>query len=149
MKPIPADSQGVVPYLIVKGGHAAIDFYVRAFGATEALRLDQPDGRLGHAELRIGNAQLMLADEFPEREILGPRTLGGTPVMLQVYVEDVDALVARATAAGAELRRPPTDQFYGDRSAELRCPFGHRWVFATRIEDVSPDEMKRRAATAG
>jgi PhnB protein len=146
MTPIPAERRGVVPYLIVKEARAALDFYARAFGAQELLRLDEPDGRIGHAELRLGGADLMLADEFPERGILGPVTLGGSPVMLHLYVEDVDALVARASAAGAEVKRPPTDQFYGDRSAELRCPFGHRWLFATRLEEVSPEEMKRRAA---
>lgn len=143
---IPGDSRSATPYLIVRDGAQAIEFYVRAFAASEELRLDMPDGRVGHAQLVIGAAKFMLAEEFPELGYVGPATLGGTTVGIQIYVEDVDAFTARALAAGATLKRPIKDEFYGDRVAQLVDPFGHRWNFCTRIEEVSLDEMKRRMA---
>jgi PhnB protein len=129
----------------VQSAAQAIDFYVRAFGAREAMRFAQPDGRIGHAEVRIGDAPVMLADEFPEMDFRSPKTLGGTSVHVLVYVADVDAFVRRAEAAGATVKRPPSDEFYGDRMATLEDPFGHTWSFASHIEDVPPDEMQRRA----
>jgi PhnB protein len=147
--PIPKDSIGATPYLVVRGAAEALGFYQRAFGAVEAFRIDDPSGRVGHAEAAIGRARFMLSDEWPELGIVGPKTLGGSAVMIHVYVEDVDALVARAVEAGATLHRAARDQFYGDREAQLVDPFGHRWSFATRFEDVTPEEMKRRAASLG
>jgi len=144
--PIPADYRGATPYLCVDQAVRALEFYQRAFGARETMRMMQPDGRVGHAEFRIGEAAIMLADEFPEMGFRSPKTLGGTPVNLMVYVRDVDAFVKQAEAAGATVKRPPADQFYGDRLAVLEDPFGHSWSFATHIEDVSPEEMQRRAA---
>lgn len=143
---IPEDYRGATPYLCVQGAARAIDFYIEAFGARESMRMPQPDGRIGHAEIRIGSAPIMLADEFPEIGFRSPKTFGGSLVNLLVYVEDVDALAARAEAAGATIKRPVADQFYGDRVVVLEDPFGHSWSFATHIEDVSPDEMRRRAA---
>lgn len=144
--PIPPDHAGATPYLTIPAAGDALEFYTRAFGACVAERLAMPDGRIGHAEVTIGAARIMLADEFPEMGFRGPRALGGTPVSIHVYVEDVDALTRRALAAGAELERPVTDEFYGDRVARLVDPFGHRWLFATRKENVSSEEMHRRAA---
>jgi len=143
---IPAGYQGATPYLSIKGAARAIEFYKRAFNATERMRLEQPDGRIGHAELTIGGALIMLADEFPEMNFRSPQTLGGSPVTIHIYVEDVDALGRQAAAAGATVLRPVQDQFYGDRTGQFEDPFGHRWSFATHIEDVSPEEMKKRAA---
>jgi len=144
---IPEDFRGATPYLCVKGAAKAIDFYKQAFGATEVMRLEDPkDGRMGHAEIRIGGAMLMLADEYPEMNVLSPETLGGSPVTIHLYVDDVDALFSRAAAAGAKVIRPPADQFYGDRAGRLQDPFGHVWVFATHKEDVSPEEMQKRYA---
>jgi PhnB protein len=147
--PIPEDSTGVTPYLSVRNAAAAIDFYVRAFGALELMRLAEPSGKIGHAELRIARARIMLADEYPEIPSVGPETLGGTSVGLSIYVEDVDAFVTRAVEAGATLDRPIKDELYGDRSATLMDPFGHRWFFSTRLEDVGPEEVKRRVAQDG
>jgi PhnB protein len=143
-KPIPEGYERATPYLCVSGASDAIAFYVKAFGAVETSRLAEPDGRLGHAEIRIGDAPLMLSDEYPEEGVRSPATLGGTPVAIHLYVTDVDALAERAVAAGAKLLRPVADQFYGDRSATLLDPFGHRWFFATRKEDVSVADMQRR-----
>ncbi len=134
----------VIPYLHVKGAARAIDFYVQAFGATEVLRLSEPDGRIGHAEIQIGGARIMLADEFPEHGILGPQSLGGTSVGIHLTVPDVDALAGRAVAAGARLPKPIRDEFYGERAGKLEDPFGHVWHVVTRIEDVSAQEMQRR-----
>jgi PhnB protein len=145
-RPIPHDQLHATPCLAIRDAARAIEFYARAFGAETTLRLDQPDGRVGHAELKIGAACFALADEFPEFGHVGPQTLGGTTVSLAIYVADVDAFVDRAVAAGATLTRPIKDEFYGDRTAHLVDPFGHRWSFSTRIEDVSADEMKRRMA---
>jgi PhnB protein len=146
VRPIPEGYEQAIPYLSVGGAARAIEFYARAFGATERLRLAMPDGRIGHAEIRIGRAAIMLADEFPEMGFRAPRTLGGSPVTIHLYVEDVDALAARAVAAGATVKRPVQDQFYGDRSVTLEDPFGHVWSFATRKEDVPPEELRTRHA---
>src|SRR5262249_16349219 len=127
-----------------KDAARAIEFYERAFGATELFRLAEPSGRIGHAELKIGEARIMLSDEYAEMGVRSPQSLGGTPVRIHLYVEDVDALAARAVAAGAALQRPVTDQFYGDRSGWLVDPFGHQWNISTHKEDVSAEEMQRR-----
>jgi len=146
VNPIPEEYRGATPYLCVKGSCARDRIYKNAFGAREVMRMAQPDGRVGHAELRIGAAAIMLADEYPEMNFLSPPSIGGTPVNILVYVEDVDSLVKRATADGAKLLRAVADQFYGDRMGVLEDPFGHCWSFATHIEDVSPEEMQKRAA---
>lgn len=132
------------PYLHVKGAIAAIDFYVAAFGATEKFRLVEPGGRIGHAELDFGGMTLMLADEFPECGIHAPVTIGDTSVTLHLHVDDADALIGRAVAAGATLVRGARDEFYGERSGTIRDPFGHRWNIGHSIEEVSPEEMQRR-----
>ncbi len=134
----------MIPYLHVKGGARAIDFYRQAFGAEETLRLEEPGGRIGHAEIQIGGARIMLADEYPEHGILGPQSLGGTSVGLHLTVPDVDAVAERAVAAGAKLTRPLQDQFYGERTCKLEDPFGHVWHVVTHKEDVSREEMQRR-----
>jgi PhnB protein len=148
VKPIPKGYEGANPYLCCKGAAAAIKFYKKAFGAREMGRIDAGAGKIAHAEVRIGDAVIMLADEYPQAGFLSPRTIGGTPVIVYVYVRDVDALARRAAAAGAVIKRPVADQFYGDRSVWLQDPFGHSWKFATRIEDLTPREIKRRAAKA-
>jgi len=144
--PVPAPFRGVTAYLIVRDAAKAIDFYTRAFGAKETMRIDGPNGTIGHAELAIGEGAIMLSDEHPQMGFTGPETLGGTPVSLMFYVDDVDARVEQAVAAGAKLMRPVRDQFYGDRSGLLTDPFGHIWTIATHIEDVSHEEMMRRAS---
>jgi PhnB protein len=146
VQPIPEEYRGATPYLSVKDAASAIEFYKKAFGAREVMRMPQPDGKIGHAEVRIGDAPIMLADEFPEMNFRSPQSLGGTPVNIVVYVNDVDALVGQAVGAGAKLSKPVADQFYGDRVGVLEDPFGHSWSFATHIEDVTPEEMKKRAA---
>jgi PhnB protein len=148
VKPIPDGYPSLTPYLIVDDGAAAIAFYERAFGATMRLRLLRPDGKIGHAELGIGGSVIMLADEYPAMDAKAPAAYGGTPVSLHLYVEDADAVVAKAVAAGAALKRPVADQFYGDRLGTLQDPFGHVWHISTHIEDVSPEEIDRRAAAA-
>ena len=145
-KPIPDGYHTATPYLIVKGAAKAIDFYQRAFGASELFRMPIPDGKIMHAEIRIGNSPIMLADEFPERNIVSPQSLGGTPVGLLLYVEDVDARFRQAIDAGGTVERPVENQFYGDRSGTLVDPFGHRWTIATHVEDVSSEEMEKRFA---
>jgi PhnB protein len=147
-KPVPEGYHAVTPYLSVAGAAEALDFYKRAFGASEIMRMPGPDGKVGHAEIRIGDSRIMLADEFPGMDFLSPRARGGTPVHLHVYVEDVDARVAQAVAAGATVKRPVQDQFYGDRLGTVEDPFGHVWHFATHKEDLSPDELARRAEAA-
>ncbi|HLO00327.1 MAG TPA: VOC family protein [Pyrinomonadaceae bacterium] len=144
VNPIPAEYPGVIPYLSVNDCAAAIEFYKKAFGATEIMRLPMPGGKLGHAEIKIGDALVMLADEFPDYGNLSPKTLGGSAVRLHMYVEDVDAFFEKAVAAGAKILIPLADQFYGDRSGRLEDPFGHVWLVSTHIEDVSPEEMQRR-----
>jgi PhnB protein len=146
VKPIPDGYHAVTPYLGITGAAQAIEFYKKAFGATELMRLPMPDGRVGHAELQIGDSRVMLADEFPDMEFRSPSSVGGTPVVLHLYVEDVDTVVGRAVAAGAKLVRPVQDQFYGDRSGTVSDPYGHLWHVATHREDVSMDEIRRRAA---
>ncbi len=147
-KAIPDEYPRVMPYLIVDGAASAIDFYKSVFGATERMQLPAPDGRIGHAELDLGQSVLMLADEHPEMDIRGPKTIGGTPVTLHVYVEDSDAVFERAIQAGAKPLRPMEDRFYGDRAGQFEDPFGHRWDVATHVEDVPPDEMAERVKTA-
>ena len=142
---IPAGYEGVTPYLVCKNAEAAIEFYKRAFGAEELFRIGSP-GMVGHAELKIGNAIFMLADEHPDMGIFGPETIGGSPVSLLVYTADVDTFTERAVAEGLTVLRPVADQFYGDRSGQFKDPFGHMWSFATHREDVSPEEMNNRAA---
>ena len=149
VNPVPEGYRRVTPYLIVDGGAAAIDFYASVFGATERMRMDAPEGRIGHAELEIGDSVIMLADEHPEMNALGPRSTGGTPVSLHMYVEDVDSVFERAIEAGAKPVRPVEDQFYGDRLGSFEDPFGHHWNVATHVEDVSPEEMSKRMADAG
>jgi len=146
VKPIPDGYRTVTPHLYVKGGTEALEFYKKAFGAKELSRFPMPDGRLGHAEVQIGDSRIMLADEFPERNVRGPKSLGGTSVSIALYVEDVDSFVQRAVAAGAKVTQPVKNQFYGDRTGSLEDPFGHAWHVATHTEDVSPEEMQRRAS---
>ncbi len=146
--PIPDPHRPMAPYLIVRGAAAAIEFYGKAFGATELFRLSEPSGKVGHAELAIGEARFMLADEYPDFGALGPVSVGGTPVSIHLYVENVDEVVRRAAEAGATVLRPLRDEFFGDRTATLSDPFGHRWHLATRKEDVSPEEMQRRMDAA-
>jgi uncharacterized glyoxalase superfamily protein PhnB len=136
----------LIPYLCCKDAVKAIDFYTRAFGATEALRLAEPTGRIAHAEVKIGDDLLMLSDEYPEMSVKGPTALGGTPVTLTLEVGDVDGVVKRALGLGATLEQPVKDQFYGDRSGTIRDPFGHRWMIRTPKEQLSEQELKRRFA---
>src|SRR5262249_41030147 len=143
-KPIPDGYHSITPYLIVKGAAGALDFYKKAFGATELFRLPGPDGTIGHAEIKIGDSIIMLADEHPEMDFRGPESLGGSPFCLLLYVKDVDAAARQAKAAGAKEIRPVKDQFYGDRSGTFADPFGHLWTIATHKEDVSPEEMNKR-----
>jgi PhnB protein len=143
VSPVPK-GQRLFPYLSVRGAERAIAFYVEAFGATERYRLPMPDGRIGHAELAVGDVSFWLADEYPEMKMKGPESLGGTSVSLALYVSDVDAFVARAAAGGATVERAPQDEFYGDRTGILVDPLGHRWMIHARREEVSPEEMKRR-----
>jgi PhnB protein len=148
VKPIPDSYHSVTPYLIVHDAAAALDFYKKALGAVELMRMPAPNGRIGHAEIRIGDSPVMLADEHPEIGAKSARTIGGSPVSLMVYVEDVDARVAQAVAAGATLSRPVANQFYGDRTGGVDDPFGYHWYLATHVEDVPPDELEKRAAKA-
>lgn len=145
-KHIPAGYHSVTPYLIVKGAAGAIDFYKKAFGATELMRFAGPGGTIGHAEIRIGDSPIMLADEHPQMGYRSPASLGGTPVSIMLYVNDVDKVVEGAVKAGAKLERPIADQFYGDRNGTIQDPYGHVWTIATHKEDVSQEEMERRAA---
>jgi PhnB protein len=144
VSPVPAGYHTVTPYLIVRGAAKAIEFYKAAFGAVERFRMEGPGGKLGHAEVQIGDSVVMLADEHPEFLAVSPQALGGTPVGLAVYVPNVDEVFAAAVAAGAAVQRPLADQFYGDRTATVTDPFGHKWTIATHVEDVRPEEMKRR-----
>lgn len=147
-QPVPHPNQPLAPYIIVRGAPSAIDFYRRAFGAIELFRLKEPSGKVGHAELEIGGARMMLADEYPDFGALSPVAVGGTPVSLHLYVENVDEVVKIAVDAGATILRPLRDEFFGDRTATLSDPFGHKWHLATRKEDVSPEEMQRRMDAA-
>jgi len=145
-KPIPEGYHTVTPYLFIKGAGDAIAFYKKAFGATEVLRLADPSGKVGHAEIKIGDSFVMLADEHPEMGVRGPKTIGGSPFCICLYVPDVDVSFRQALAAGAKEVRPVKDQFYGDRSGTLEDPFGHVWTIATHKEDLSPAEIERRFA---
>ena len=144
VKAIPDGCSGAIPYLRVKGAVDALAFYQKAFGAVETMRLLMPGGTVGHAEFKINDAVVMLSEEFPDMGIVGPATLGNTSVGIAIYVENVDAAFAKAVAAGAEVTQPLVDQFYGDRSGQLRDPFGHAWTLATHIEDMSAEEMQKR-----
>ncbi len=146
VKPIPDSYPRVTPYLHVDGAAAAIEFYVNILGAEERMRMPGPGGKLGHAELEFGESIVMLADEFPEMDVRGPRSIGGTPVTIHVYVEDADAVFDAAVQAGATAVRAVEDQFYGDRSGQFEDPWGQRWNVATHVEDVPPDEMEKRMA---
>jgi PhnB protein len=145
-KAIPSGHRTVTPYLAIKSAAKALEFYKNAFGATERYKLMMPDGRLGHAEIQLGDSMIMLADEFPEYGGKAPETLGGSPVSIHLYVEDVDAFFKKALAAGAKELKPVMDQFYGDRSGQLEDPFGHLWWVATHKEDIAPEEMQKRVA---
>jgi PhnB protein len=147
-KAIPDNYPRVTPYLIVDGAGDAIDFYSQVLGANERGRMAAPDGRVGHAELEIGDSMIMLADENPEMGAVGPRSVGGTPVTLHVYVEDVDAVFDAARQAGATPTRDVEDRFYGDRSGQFEDPWGHRWDVSSHVEDVPPEEMAKRAQEA-
>jgi PhnB protein len=148
-KSIPEGYHSVTPYLIIKGAAGAIDFYKRVFGATEVMRMPDPSGgRIGHAEIKIGDSHIMLADEYPEMGHRSPQTLGGAGVSLMIYLDGVDEVFKRALAAGAKEMQPLKNQFYGDRSGTVQDPYGHVWTIATHVEDVPPDEMERRAKEA-
>jgi PhnB protein len=146
VKPIPERECAATPYLLVSNATGMIDFYKKVFGAVETMRLKQPDGRIGHAQLSINAATIMLADEFPEMGFLSPKSLGGarSPVSIHLYVENADDVYKKALAAGATSLREPEDQFYGERNAQVRDPSGHCWDIAMRIEEVSPEEMGKR-----
>ncbi len=146
VNPVAEGFHTATPYLIVSNAANAIEFYTGVFGAAELARLTAPNGKVGHAEIQIGDSRIMLADECAEWDARSPQTVGGSPVFIMLYLEDVDAVVSRAVAAGAKLFKPVADQFYGDRSGTITDPFGHKWTIATHVEDVPPDEMKRRAA---
>ncbi len=146
VKPVPEGYHSVTPYLIVDGAAAAIEFYKKAFGAIEMVRMPAPGGRVGHAEIKIGDSHVMLADEDLAMNARSPKSVGGSPISLLLYVENVDKTVERALAAGAKLERPVEDKFYGDRMGGIQDPFGHLWYVGTHIEDVSPEEMRRRSA---
>jgi len=143
VNPIPQGYHSVIPYLIVDGAAEAIDFYVKVFGGEEVMRMPMGDG-IGHAEIKIGDSHIMLADEYPDMGYRSPEALGGTPVSIMVYLPDVDAVFAAAIAAGATEERAVQDQFYGDRTGTLVDPYGHRWTVATHVKDVSHEEMQRR-----
>ena len=145
---IPEGYHSVTPYLILKNAAAAIEFYKRAFGAVELFRMEAPGGKIGHAEIKIGDSHVMLADEHPDMGYKGPQSLGGTAVSLMVYVDDVDKIYPQAIAAGGKELRPLQNQFYGDRSGTLSDPFGHVWTISTHVEDVSEEELAKRAAAA-
>lgn len=145
VQPIPDGYHTLTPYLTVEDGAAALEFYAEAFGAEELFRMDGPDGKIGHAEMKIGDSPFMFADEVEAWGNRSPRSMGGTPTTLMIYVEDVDAVFQRAIDAGATEVMPVKDHFYGDRSGTVEDPFGHRWSIATHVEDVPPDELERRA----
>ena len=147
VKPIPDGYHSVTPYLIIKGAAAAIDYYKDAFGATELFRMEH-EGKVGHAEIKIGDSPIMLADEFPPMNAYSPKTIGGTPVSLMIYVDDVDTMFKRAVELGGTEMKPVQDQFYGDRSGTLTDPFGHVWTVATHKEDLTPEEIDARVASA-
>ena len=147
---IPEGHNSITPYLIIKGAAQAIDYYKKVFGATEVFRMDQPDGKVGHAELKIGNSRIMVAEENPKMGLgyTSAVSIGASPVSLYLYMPDVDRVIERAVAAGAKTLKPVQDQFYGDRSGFIQDPFGHLWGIATHIEDVAPKELQERAKKA-
>lgn len=147
-KPIPDGYHTATPYLIIRGAGEAIEFYQKAFGATELFRFPTPDGKIGHAEIKIGDSPIMLADEYPPMGYNSPQSLGGSPVSIMIYVEDVDTIFSQAVAAGATVKEAVSDKFYGDRIGTLTDPFGHVWHVSTHKEDVSMEEMQRRAKAA-
>jgi PhnB protein len=149
VKPIPDGYPRLSPYLAVDNGAKAIDFYTKVFGGTERTRMPAPEGKIGHAEIQIGDSVIMLADEVPDIGHLSPKSVGGTPVTLSVYVEDVDKVFAVALEEGAKTLSEIKDEFYGDRSGQFEDPFGHKWSVATHVEDVPPEEMAKRAEAAG
>jgi PhnB protein len=144
VKPIPDGYPQVTPYLCVDGAREAIEFYVKVFGGRERMHMPTPDGKIGHAEVEVGDSVIMLSDENPEIGVLSPKTIGGTPVLINLYVEDADAVFNAAVEAGSTALREMEDQFYGDRSGQFTDPFGHRWSVATHVEDVPPEEMEKR-----
>ena len=144
VKPIPEDRQSVTPYLAIQNAGAAIEFYKQVFGATEKMRMAEPDGKIGHAEIEIGKARIMISDEYPEIDVLGPQSRGGSTVGLHILVEDVDTVFSRAIAAGAKQLKPVSDQFYGERSGQLADPFGHVWYIGTVKEELSDEEIQSR-----
>lgn len=148
VRPVPEGYSTLTPYLTVSGAARAIDFYKIAFDATEVMRMDGPGGSIVHAELQIGNSRIMLTDESPQMGNKSPQSLGGSPMGLMLYVDDVDSVFTRAVTAGGTITRPLQNQFYGDRSGTITDPFGHLWTIGTHVEDVSEEEMKRRMATA-
>lgn len=148
VKPIPDGYNPVTPYMTIANAAAAIDFYKSVFGARERMRLDGPEGKVGHAEIEIGTSVIMMSDEFPEMNCRGPKSIGGSPVSIHLYVTDVDAVLRKAEAASARITRPAANQFYGDRLGSLEDPFGHVWHVASHVEDVPADEMEKRAAQA-
>ena len=148
VRPVPEGYSSITPYLIVKNAADAIAFYTQVFDASELMRFDSPDGKIMHAELEIGDSRIMLADENPQMGYRNPQSLGGTPVSLMLYVQDVDSVFTRAVTAGAKSQQEVKNQFYGDRSGTLADPFGHVWTIATHVEDVSAEEMKRRMQAA-
>ena len=148
VKPIPGGFHTVTPYLTINGAAAAIEFYKKAFAAEEIVKYPAPGGKIGHAQIKIGDSTIMLADEYPEMNVRGPKSLGGTSVSLYVHVPDVDTVTNRAIAAGAKVLRPLQNEFYGDRAATLEDPFGHKWTLATHIEDVPPPELQKRLDAA-
>jgi PhnB protein len=145
IKPIPDGYHSVTPYLIIGGGRCkdALAFYARAFGAKEVTRMPRPDGGIGHAEIQLGDSKIMLADEAPKQDAYGPNHYGGSPITLHVYLPDVNATTQQAASAGAKIVRPLADQFYGDRTAGLEDPFGHKWYLSTHVRDVSMEEMQQ------
>ena len=144
VKPIPEDRQNVTPYLTIRNAAAALEFYKQVFGATEKMRMAEPDGKVGHAEIEIGKTRIMISDEYPELDVLGPESRGGTTAGLHLLVEDVDAVFSAALAAGAKELKPVSDQFYGERSGKLADPFGHVWYIAMLKEQLSDEEVQRR-----
>ena len=147
VKPIPEGYHSVTPYLSINGAAEALEYYKKAFGAIELFRMEH-DGKIGHAEIKIGDSPIMLADEFPEMDFVSPKTLGGSTVGIMIYVEDVDNIFKQAIEAGGVEKKPVQDQFYGDRSGTLTDPYGHVWTVATHKEDVSPEEIDKRLAAA-
>ncbi len=145
VNPIPDDYPRIAAALVADGAADAIEFYTSVLGLTERMRFDEPDGRVGHSELQLGDSLVMVSDEYPGIGVVAPTTVGGTPVSLNVYVEDADATFARALAAGASELRPVEDRFYGDRSGQFLDPWGHRWAVASRVRDISPEEMQQGA----